>query len=250
MTQWTLRLIIANAVTMVMISMSPAMSAALMFIPAYALLRPWTLLTYMFVHADWGHLFFNMLALFFFGPRLEVELGGKHFLWLYFISGIMGALLSLLFSPMAAIVGASGAVYGVMLGFAFFWPREPIYIWGLMPVQSRYMIAFMTILSISGGFGGSTGGIAHFAHLGGFAGGYVYLKWLNRNAAAAISQSLLTPPPVHAADLDKWARIRRDRLHPVNREELDRILTKLNTTGAAGLTTAEFEFLNRFSQNE
>ena len=249
-TPWVLRLIVANVVMMIMTRLAPAMGNALMFVPAYALVRPWTLITYMFLHAGWSHLFFNMLGLFFFGPRLELELGGRNFLWLYFISGMMGALLSLVLSPMAAIVGASGAVYGVMLGFAFYWPREPMYVWGLMPVQSRFLIAFMTFLSIFGGFGGSTDGIAHFAHLGGFAGGYVYLKWLNRESAQASKHLLSSVQLIKAGDQDRWHKIQREKLHPVNREELDRIMDKLNSTGVAGLTHTETEFLNRFSSNE
>ncbi|MCH8981052.1 rhomboid family intramembrane serine protease, partial [candidate division KSB1 bacterium] len=80
----------------------------------------WQFFTYMFLHAGFMHLLFNMLGLFFFGPRLEVRLGSRSFLTLYFLSGLGGALLSVLFAPNAAIVGASGAVFGVFLGFALF----------------------------------------------------------------------------------------------------------------------------------
>ncbi len=249
MTPWVLRLIIANVILMFMITIAPAIAEALMFVPAYVFLRPWTILTYMFLHGGWSHLFFNMLGLFFFGPRLELELGGRNFLWLYFIGGITGALLSFVLSPMTAIVGASGAVYGVMLGFAFYWPKEPMYVYGLMPVQSRYLIIVMTLLSIYGGFGGSADDIAHFAHLGGFAGGYLFLKWLSRRTSPEHTLSSPAVPTVSEADLSRWSRIPRERLHPVNREELDRILHKLNSTGVASLSPIETEFLNRFSQD-
>ncbi len=250
MTPWVLRLMIANVVMMLMVAISPAITTALMFVPAYVLFRPWTILSYMFLHAGWSHLFFNMLGLFFFGPRLELELGGKNFLWLYFISGVMGALLSFVLSPMTAIVGASGAVYGVMLGFAFYWPKEPMYVYGLMPVQSRYLIIVMTLLSVYGGFGGSADGIAHFAHLGGFAGGYLFLRLINRKTLSATHANLPASPSVSQNDLSRWSRIQRDQLHPVNREELDRILHKLNSTGITSLTPIEMEFLNRFSQDQ
>lgn len=74
-----------------------------------------------------------MITLFFFGPRVEERLGGRRFLLLYFISGIMGGLLSLAFTPRVGIVGASGAIFGVSLAFARFWPRARIYIWGSCP---------------------------------------------------------------------------------------------------------------------
>src|ERR1041385_5898318 len=137
MTPWVIRLIIANVLMFVASSASPEITEKLMLVPVLALSHPWTLVTYMFLHAGMGHIFFNMLSLFFFGPRLEMKLGGINFLWLYFISGIMGGLLSFVFTSYTPIIGASGAVYGVMLGFARYWPREPLYIWGVLPVEAR-----------------------------------------------------------------------------------------------------------------
>src|SRR6266849_169284 len=171
MTPWVLRLLIANVIVFFITRASPAMISALMFVPEHILVRPWTLISYMFLHGGMGHIFFNMLGLFFFGPRLELVLGGPRFLLLYFISGIAGALLSFLVTPTVPIIGASGAIFGVMLGFAYFWPREPIYVWGIFPIQARWLVVGMSVLSIYSGFGDS-GGIAHFAHLGGFLGGY------------------------------------------------------------------------------
>ena len=118
-----------------------------------------------------------MLALFFFGPRVEERLGARRFLTLYFLSGISGAALSFVFSPTAAIIGASGAVFGVELAFARFWPRVPIYIWGVLPIEARWMIVGMTVLTLYGASSGG-GGIAHFAHLGGFLGAFIYLRFL------------------------------------------------------------------------
>src|SRR5690606_26513181 len=115
MTTWVQRLIIANVVVFVLTLSLRELYAALAFVPAAVFLRPWTLITYMFVHANLGHIFFNMLGLFFFGPRLELRLGSRSFLWLYFLSGIGGGLLhflvgvigaqfSLAFSPFVPIV--------------------------------------------------------------------------------------------------------------------------------------------------
>ncbi len=247
MTPWVLRLIAANVVAYILTMASPALVDQLVFVPALVLLRPWTLVTYMFLHANLGHIFVNMLSLFFFGPRLEFEMGSRKFLLLYFISGISGALVSLIFTPEAAILGASGAVFGVMLGFAYFWPREPIYIWGVFPLQSRWLVLLMTVLSLLGGSGLVESGVAHFAHLGGFLGGYLYLKASTRRRP---SPGVIVPEQKSAPsgeDVQRWQAIPRDKLHPVNREELDRILQKIQTQGPGALTGQERAFLDRFS---
>lgn len=246
MTRWVTRLIIANVATFALSTLRPALTSALMLVPAYVLIRPWTLVTYMFLHGGLWHLLFNMLGLFFFGPRLELELGSRQFLWLYFISGIMGAVLSFL-TPFSAIIGASGAVFGVFLGFAYYWPREQINVWGIFPIEARLLVIIMTALSLFGGFGVGGGGVAHFAHLGGFAGGFLYLRWLERHTRAAKFRAKLTVSTPGSADIDRWATIRREELHEVNRAELDRIREKIKTDGVEKLTPEERTFLDRFS---
>jgi membrane associated rhomboid family serine protease len=245
MTPWVTRIIIANVVMFILSSTSPRVTEMFMLVPALALVRPWTLVTYMFLHGGVSHILFNMLGLFFFGPRLEEKLGGKQFLWLYFLSGLVGGALSFFFTPYAQIVGASGAVFGVFLGFAYYWPREIIYIWGVIPVQARILVAVMTALSLFGGFGGSGDGIAHFAHLGGFLGGFLYIRWIERRSVRSEPTVALNVPG--RADLERWLRIPRENLHEVNRDELDRIRKKMDTAGVGNLTPDEITFLNRFS---
>ena len=251
MTPWVLRLIIANVAVFFMQQTSPIITQMFVLVPALGLVRPWSFVTYMFLHGSLGHIFFNMLSLFFFGPRVESRLGGRSFLGLYFASGIMGALLSIPFTPYAPIIGASGAVFGVLLAYAMFWPRDQMLIWGIVPIEARFMVLLMTGLSLWGGFGGGSGGIAHFAHLGGFVGGYLFIKVMQRGSAAArfrkqassITRKIETP----AGSLDRWRRIKRDGLHEVNRDELDRILDKISAAGIGSLTAGEREFLDRFS---
>lgn len=251
MTPWVLRIIVANVVMFFLQQTAPIINQMFVLVPALGLVRPWSFVTYMFLHGGLGHIFFNMLSLFFFGPRLESRLGGRSFLGLYFTSGIMGAVLSIPFTPYAPIIGASGAVYGVMLGYAMFWPRDQILIWGIVPVEARFLILAMTALSLFGGFSPSSGGIAHFAHLGGFVGGYLFLLVMRRSSSAAkfrkqattITRKIETP----AGSLDRWRRIKRDGLHEVNRDELDRILDKISAAGIGSLTAGEREFLDRFS---
>jgi len=251
MTPWVARLLFLNAVMYLLTLAVPGLGDALMFVPALVLSRPWTIVTYMFLHGGLGHIFFNMLALFFFGPRLEARLGSRRFIGLYLASGVMGALASFT-NPMIGVIGASGAVYGVMFGFAHYWPREVVHIWGVLPVEVRWLVVGMTVLSLVSGFGGAGDGVAHFAHLGGFLGAWIYLKVLDRTSGArrfqaravASAPSLATTSSAVA----RWSHIQREGLHPVNLEELDRVMAKLQQEGVARLTDGEKEFLERFSK--
>jgi membrane associated rhomboid family serine protease len=244
MTYWVTRLIAINVGMFLLAMLAKLDFSPLVFVPALILQRPWTLITYMFLHAGLWHLFFNMLGLFFFGPRLEVFLGSRQFLLLYFISGLTGALLSFLLTPNTAIIGASGGVFGVFLGFAYYWPRERIFIYGILPVEARWLIVGMTVMSIFG-IGGTN--VAHFAHLGGFLGAFLYLRWLSWQTRLIRERATVARTTASAEDIQRWTRIPRDRMHEVNRAELDRILNKLSTSGVGSLTNEERMFLDRFS---
>jgi membrane associated rhomboid family serine protease len=250
MTPWVARLIFLNVLMYGLTLIVPGLGDALMFVPALILSRPWTIITYMFLHGSLGHLFFNMFALFFFGPRIEARLGSRRFLGLYFASGVMGGLLSFT-SPMIGVIGASGAVYGVMFAFAYYWPREVVHIWGVLPVEIRWLVAGLTVVSLISGFGGGGDGIAHFAHLGGMAGAWIYLKVMERTSGARRFQARATAAPpsaTTASAIARWSHITREGLHPVNLEELDRVMAKLQREGVARLTDGEKEFLERFSK--
>jgi membrane associated rhomboid family serine protease len=249
-TPWVLRLIVANVIVFFIQQGNPGLVQNLVLVPALIPTHPWTVVTYMFLHGGPTHLLFNMLGLYFFGPRLELVIGGTRFLTLYFASGIAGALLSL-FTPTVGIVGASGAIFGVFYGYAHYWPRDRILVWGIVPVEARLFVLLMTVISLGFGLGpqGLAGNTAHFAHLGGFVGGFLYFKWLERHSGAAQFRRRAEPAAPHgtSADVERWARIPREALHPVNREELDRVLAKLAEGGPVGLTPEERAFLDRFS---
>lgn len=245
---WTVRLILANVIVFMLDSAIPGLQEKFCLVPVYVFLRPWTVITYMFLHGGFAHILFNMLALFFFGPRLELEIGGRHFLSLYFISGIMGAALSFVFTPYTPIIGASGAIFGVLLGYAHFWPKDQILIWGILPIEARWFVIIMTALSLFSGFTGYEGDVAHFAHLGGFLGGWIYVRLLSRGQRARMIPHEITAPHPSIADLHRWSSIRRDTMHEINREEYDRIMMKIRTMGTESLTIREREFLDRFSR--
>ncbi len=251
MTPWVTRLIVANAAAFLLtwvlqvVPMEP-----FVFVPVWFPRQPWSIVTYMFLHGGIMHLVFNMFGLYFLGPRLEARLGGRQFLSLYFVSGIMAAIVSVVFTR-APIVGASGAVFGVLLGYARYWPRDRLYVMGVLPVEVRVLVIVLTVASLFFGFTGG-GRIAHFAHLGGFLGGYLYLKWWDHRSPAArfkakAQATVKKSPGGDSADLRRWTNIQRDDMHPVNQEELDRILDKISSSGIGSLTADERAFLERFS---
>ncbi|HVZ48814.1 MAG TPA: rhomboid family intramembrane serine protease [Gemmatimonadaceae bacterium] len=245
MTPWVRRLIAANIIVFFLQYAAPGITDPLVFVPYAILFRPWTIVTYMFLHAGLSHILFNMIGLYFFGPRVEARLGSRRFVQLYFVSGISGALLSFLFAPTSAIIGASAAVFGVMLGFAMFWPRDRIYIWGILPIEARWLVVITTALALWSGLQGSAGGVADFAHLGGYVGAWIFLRLINpARQVARFKASTVARPPAEL--LGNWRRVDVNRVHEVNRDELNRILDKIGRSGLASLTPEERVFLSNF----
>ncbi|MEX0690680.1 MAG: rhomboid family intramembrane serine protease [Gemmatimonadales bacterium] len=250
MTPWVTRLLFLNAGMFLLQWLFPAFFFGLALLPNRLLVEPWTAVTYMFLHGSPMHLFFNMFGLFIFGPRVEERLGPRRFIMLYLLSGLGGALLSLL-TPASAIVGASGALFGVMYAFAHFWPHAGILVFPLpFPIPARILVFFAAGLSLLLGVRGG-GGVAHFAHLGGFAAAFIYLRLAQRFSPAARfkAQAMAPPPRPSGTDRKRWEQIDRDELHPLNRDELDRILDKIGREGLAALSAAERTFLERFSRH-
>jgi membrane associated rhomboid family serine protease len=238
-------LLIANVAAFFLQSTLPEVANAFVFMPGLALVRPWTVVTYMFLHGDFMHLLFNMLGLFFFGPRVEDRILSRQFTTLYFLSGVAGALLSVIFSPGSPIIGASGGVFGVMLAFAWFWPHEKIFLWGILPVPARMLVVLTTLFALWSGFGGVAGGIAHFAHLGGYLGAFLYLHWLQRKRAAFTRQAAAAPPDA-LRRVAGYKAIDLASVHEVNRDEINRILDKIDARGLGSLTPQETTFLSSF----
>jgi membrane associated rhomboid family serine protease len=248
MTPWVMRVIGATIAMFFLTEGSRTLAAALVFDPSIALVRPWTFVTYMFLHGGFQHLFFNMLGLFFFGPPLERRLGGRRFLGLYFVGGVSGALFSL--ATQNPIVGASAGVFAVSLGFARYWPNAIILIFGVIPVRAWLMVTIMTVLAVLGSQGIALGqsNVAHLAHLGGFVGGWVYLRLVEQKGGVAAFRATATPSTtgVSPSDVERWRGVQLDGLHPVNREEFQRVLSKIEHQGLASLTGEERAFLDRF----
>jgi membrane associated rhomboid family serine protease len=247
MTPWVSRLLIANILVYFLQMSIPTLTGTLALVPALLLERPWTIITYMFAHSTAGlsHILFNMFALYIFGPRVELRLGSAHFIRLYFVAGISGGLLSLLFTPYTPIVGASGALFGVQLAFAKFFPRDRILIWGIIPVEARVLVLITTALALFGGFTGG-GTTAHFAHLGGYVGAFFYLLWADKRSPKGQWEKKLAGPAAAASSLGDWRAIDLNAVHELNRDEVQRIITKLSSDGERSLTSQERVFLGHF----
>jgi membrane associated rhomboid family serine protease len=262
MTPWVRRLIVANLVVFLLqltIFVDPWFAATFGFAPLAALARPWTFLTYMFLHANFLHLTFNLLALFVFGPQVEERMGGGAFLRYYLLCGLGGAALSLIlgwsFGRLNPVIGASAAVYGVLLAFAWASPDQPIYVLLLPePIPAKWLVTFIVAISLVLALLPTSDGVAHLAHLGGFATGFLYLKiadWrlgrAERHLRRASQPSVLVHPGRAARASDAPKPPRRAERDPAQ-AEIDRVLDKISARGIESLTPAERRFLAEMSR--
>ena len=135
----------------------------------------WTIVTYMFAHTWLAHLAFNMFTLWMFGPRLEQAWGTRVFVQFYLWCGLGGGVAHLLFAQQSAVIGASGAISGVLVAYALRWPDEEVYLFGVIPMKSRWLIAAMIGLNIIFALSPSSG-IDWTAHMGGMGFGWLFLK--------------------------------------------------------------------------
>lgn len=145
----------------------------------------WQLATYMFLHAGLAHLLFNLLAIWMFGGDLERRWGTRYFVKFYFVTGVGAAVLTVIAAytllpplrdPYVVIVGASGAIYGLLLAYGLSYPDRPIYMYFVFPIPAKYFVMIMGALAFYSSMSESGGGVAHAAHLGGLVVGYLYLK--------------------------------------------------------------------------
>ncbi|KWW31262.1 MAG: rhomboid family protein [bacterium P3] len=141
----------------------------------------WQPFTYMFMHASLDHIFFNMFALWMFGCILENYWGTRRFLVYYLVCGIGAALINLLVAPAGPTVGASGAVYGILLAFGMTFPNEYIYLYFLFPIKAKWFVIGYAAIELFEGVFRSADGIAHFAHLGGMLFGLLLILWWRRH---------------------------------------------------------------------
>lgn len=179
-TNVALKLIIINAVVFLFTMMMPRLYGYLAMVPAYIVYRNWywQVFTYMFVHADFTHILFNMLGLFMFGMPVERRIGSSEFLLFYLLTGTLSGIFSLI-SYVAAgtnviLVGASGAIYAVLFSFAVFYPYARVFVFGIFPMRAPILVMVYTGIEIFNQVFGSTRGVAHLTHLAGFGFAFLY----------------------------------------------------------------------------
>ncbi|MSP64844.1 MAG: rhomboid family intramembrane serine protease [Ignavibacteria bacterium] len=214
---------------------------------------PWQLFTYMFMHASFSHLFFNMIALWMFGMELENSLGSKRFLTFYLLCGLGGGLLHLLAAPLFSVagptVGASGAVYGVLLAFGLLFPERLIMIYFFVPIKAKYFVLlYMVIEFLSVG---SLDGIAHFAHIGGAVVGFVFLlvEGFQFSLFTGSQQSIFKSQKQNQQKEEVYTNISDAKVanevaeNETTQAEIDEILDKISNSGYQNLSTEEKKIL-------
>lgn len=250
-------IIVINALMYIIVP-KPQISEGLVWIPkAYKeLVLSWPglkdgnfgqLVSSMFMHADFWHLGFNMYGLYLFGSLFVRSVGTKHFLWLYMISGVFGNMLWLManYHSQGFLLGASGALFGVMLAAAMFGPNNQFLILFFpQPIKAKTLVMVYAAFEIFSEFGKFGGNIAHLAHLGGFIGAYIYIKIALKRHIAWDPFSFLwsrgTPKP------SSRPRAGTDyKTHNDNLKNVDAILDKLSRFGANSLTDDERDVLKQ-----
>lgn len=203
----------------------------------------WQPLTYMFIHGGIWHVVINMFVLWMFGSEMETIWGRKFFLKYYFITGIGSGLIWLLFNldnPYSVLIGASGAIYGILLAFGLMFPNREILLYFLFPIKVKYFVVLLGAVAFFSSMGAQTSNISHLTHLSGMAIGYLYLKspwkwkflklWI-RNQAINFQHG-------------KKEKVKKIKM----KKNIDQLLDKINELGYDGLSEEEKEELFRASK--
>jgi membrane associated rhomboid family serine protease len=226
----------------------------------------WQLITYQFMHANFTHIFFNMFMLWMFGMEIENILGSKKFLYYYLICGIAAGLAQLfiapLFSSPAITIGASGAVFGIMIAFGMLFPDRYIFLWFLIPIKAKYLIGFLFVLELFW-IGDAGSNVAHLAHLGGALAGFLFIMFdknidvplkqmwnISRsrsgssfnNPFSGLSEKFKRKSP-NITDANYYDINQKKEGEDITQAEIDKILDKISQSGYQNLTEHEKKVL-------
>jgi membrane associated rhomboid family serine protease len=200
----------------------------------------WQPFTYMFFHAPFytsvgiSHILLNMLGLWVFGRELEEAWGKNNFLRYYFITGIGSGLITFLFNMNSddPVIGASGAVYGILLAYGVSYPNRMLYIWGLIPVRSMWLVIIMGAIAFFGLLG-NTDGISHVTHISGMIIGYILLKkkWRWRDIWFALRKK--------AIEFQVQRYEQKSVKKRMLQKDIDILLDKIQKVGFSGLSDKE-----------
>jgi len=198
----------------------------------------WQIVTYIFLHGGFWHFFFNILMLWIFGRIIESALGTKEFLFYFFMCGIGAGIISIVFSfgSPRPIIGASGAIYGLMLAFAMLYPKQIVYLYFVLPVKAWQMVAILVVMELAMSFSTANANVANVAHLGGMFIGYLYFKAM----PGAVTGD-------YAHQVAKFGRLFNKKQKVDDASEIDRILEKISKKGLSSLSAKEKAILDKFS---
>ena len=207
-------------------------------------MKIWQPFTYMFFHGDIWHVLINMFVLWMFGSELERTWGKKNFLRFYFITGVGSGLGTMLFGlqSIVPIVGASGAIYGVLLAYGVMFPNRTVYLYGIIPIKSIWFVIGIGVIAFFSSFNNFTN-ISHLTHLFGMIIGYLYLKRPMRFRTlwfSVFKKVLEYRIQNQEKEISRSVEMERD---------LNSILDKINREGFKSLTQEEEERLYKSSKN-
>ena len=203
----------------------------------------WQLFTYMFLHAGFMHILLNMFILWMFGSEVERYFGFDNFLIYYALCGVGGGLVHVLLYPNSLTIGASGAIYGILVAFAMLFPNRPIMMFPFfLTLKAKHWVLIFVGIELLFGISGRQDGTAHFAHLGGMLVGFLYLKsgWKFTSIFEYINKK--------SDERKKMSIARKSREREELRQAVDKILDKINKVGYENLTEDEKKILSEASK--
>ncbi|MDH5174438.1 MAG: rhomboid family intramembrane serine protease [Elusimicrobiota bacterium] len=209
----------------------------------------WQILTHMFVHGGLFHLLINLFVLWMFGKPIERQWGTTSFLKYYFTCGLGASIFILLTSldSRIPVVGASGAIYGILVAFAMLYPDSIIYLYFLFPIKAKHFAILIGAVAFLSGISGGKSNIAHFGHLGGLLVGYVYLKfplWKYRFHPQRLL-AFLRLPKISLRRRKKY----KTEFYKID-DKVNQILDKILLHGVDSLTAEEKRIMDEYSSKE
>lgn len=239
-------LLIANGGMFLLQQVYPPLTPMLGLVPWKVTheLALYQLVTYLFLHGGFFHIFFNLLLLWMFGRELEERWGTRFFLKFYAITGIGAGITSFLFSmgSHTVTIGASGAIMALLVAFAMHAPNRLVYVWFVFPIKIKYLVMFLIAVDLVAAMSHSADGVARFAHLGGALIGYLYLK--------ADWRIFRLGQMIRDHRYERRVKSLRKKHEATRRvmDEVDRVLDRINEVGYEGLTREEKRILEEASE--
>ena len=204
----------------------------------------WQPFTYLFFHGGIWHVLINMFVLWMFGSELEKFWGKKEFLRFFFITGIGSGLITILFSLSSTkpVVGASGAIYGVLLAYGFMFPNRLVYLYFLIPIKVKYLVMLIGAIAFFSSLNPGNSNISHLTHLSGMVIGFIYLR-------SSINWNTINHFVIHRKDeIKRHYEDKKNEKREALKLQVDAILDKINDVGYDNLSESEREFLFKASK--